>query len=194
MRKLVLLMHTSLDGFVAGPAGEMDWITINEEIYKIPGKLTDEADTALYGRVTYDMMEGYWPTAAESPKATAHTIKHAKWYNSVQKLIVSNSLKDDPKKRRKVIGGNIAEQIAQLKKKEGKDILLIGSPSVIHPLVEKDLVDDYWLLVNSVILGEGIPLFSKTDNKIKLKLESNKVFGDAVVCMHYSRIPTTKQL
>ena len=69
MRKVILLMHTSLDGFVAGPNGEMDWITFDEELADDVGKITDNADTALYGRITYDMMKSYWPTAGESPTA-----------------------------------------------------------------------------------------------------------------------------
>src|ERR671933_369653 len=89
MRKLVLFMHTSLDNFVAGPNGEMDWITVDEEIFEYAGKRTSEADTALYGRVTYQMMESYWPTAADQPGASKHDIQHSAWYKSVEKVVVS---------------------------------------------------------------------------------------------------------
>jgi dihydrofolate reductase len=86
VRRLVLFMHTSLDGFVAGPSGEMDWIDVNEEMFDYAGQRTREADTALYGRVTYQIMESYWPTAGDQPTATKHDIEHSKWYNSVAKV------------------------------------------------------------------------------------------------------------
>src|SRR5436853_7158414 len=82
MRRLVLFMHTSVDGFVAGLNGEMDWINVDDDMFEYAGKQTDLADTALYGRITYQMMESYWPTAADQPNATKHDIQHSRWYNS----------------------------------------------------------------------------------------------------------------
>jgi dihydrofolate reductase len=74
MRKVILFMHTTLDGFVAGPNGEMDWINVDDEMFDFAGKQTNQADTALYGRVTFEMMNGYWPTAGEQPNASKHDI------------------------------------------------------------------------------------------------------------------------
>lgn len=93
MRKLVLFIHTSLDGFVTDSKGKMDWINIDEEMFDYAGQRTQEADTALYGRGTYLIMESYWPTAADKPNATKHDIEHAVWYNQVDKVIVSKTLK-----------------------------------------------------------------------------------------------------
>ena len=83
MRKLIFFMHTSLDGFVAGLNGEMDWIKVDDAIFDFVGTMTDQADTALYGRVTYQMMESYWPTAGEKSNASKHDIEHSIWYNKV---------------------------------------------------------------------------------------------------------------
>src|SRR5204863_1904533 len=80
MRKIISFMHISLDGFVAGLNGEMDWIKVDEEIFDHVGRRISEGDTALYGRVTYQMMENYWPTAADKQTATRHEIQHSKWY------------------------------------------------------------------------------------------------------------------
>jgi dihydrofolate reductase len=91
MGKIVLFMHTTLDGFVAGQNGEMNWIIVDDEIFDFAGNNTDHADTALYGRVTYEMMEGYWPTAGNQPTASKHDIKHSNWYNRVTKVILSKS-------------------------------------------------------------------------------------------------------
>ena len=92
MRKLVLFMHTSLDGFVASIKGEMNWMHIDEELFDYAGNRTNESDLALYGRKTFEMMEGYWPTAASKPNASRHDIEHSTWYNQVQKIVLSKTL------------------------------------------------------------------------------------------------------
>src|SRR5689334_21295359 len=92
MRKLISSMHISLDGFVGGPNGEMDWIHVDADLFDFVGKMTDNADAALYGRKTYEMMEGYWPTAGDQPNASKHDIEHSTWYNKVQKIVISNTL------------------------------------------------------------------------------------------------------
>ena len=185
MRRLVLFMHTSLDGFVAGPNGEMDWINVDEEIFDYAGRRTNEADTALYGRVTYQMMESYWPTAADQPGATKHDIEHSRWYNKVAKVVLSRTMKGAKPANTKVIGGNLKDEIIKLKKEPGKDILMFGSPTAAHSLMAEHLIDDYWLFMNPVLLGEGIPLFKGLKEKAALKLVESHVFSSGVVCLHY---------
>lgn len=186
MRKLVLLMHTTLDGFVAGPNGEMDWIYVGDEMFDIAGERTSESDTALYGRVTYQIMESYWPTAADKPAATKHDIEHSRWYNSVRKVIFSRTMKGADIANTEIICENIPREVNRLKQETGKDILILGSPSAVHSLMEDNLIDEYWLLVNPVLLGRGIPIFKNIKNRIKLKLVSHKVFTSGVVCVHYT--------
>jgi dihydrofolate reductase len=188
MRKIVLFMHTSLDGFVAGPNGEMDWIKVDNEIFDYVGKRTDQSDTALYGRVTYDLMEGYWPTAAEKPGATKHTIDHSKWYASVSKIVASRTMKGKNPKNTKIISENIQNEILKIKETEGKEILVFGSPSVGHVLMQHNLIDEYWLFVNPVLLGKGIPLFKDIQELKKLKLMKSHVFSSGVNCVNYSGI------
>ena len=135
-------MHVSLDGFVANANGELDWIKVDEQIFGYAGKVTDQADVALYGRVTYEMMEGYWPTAADQPNATAHDVQHGHWYNGVKKVIVSNSLQGQDLPNTQIIGGsNLAAEIRDLKQQPGKDIAMFGSPTTAHSLMEQDLSD-----------------------------------------------------
>lgn len=93
MRKIISFMHVSLDGFVAGPNGELNWIKRDEELFDYVGKRIQETNTALYGRVTYEMMEAYWPTAGDEPEASKHDIEHSKWYNNVHKLVLSKIMK-----------------------------------------------------------------------------------------------------
>src|SRR6478736_5693700 len=103
MRKIISFMHISLDGFVAGPNGEMNWITVNEEIFDHVEKRIGEGDAALYGRVTYDMMESYWPTAADAPDASKHDKVHSKWYKNAHKIVLSKTLKGTDKPNTTII-------------------------------------------------------------------------------------------
>jgi dihydrofolate reductase len=184
MRKLVLGMHTSLDGFVAGPNGEMDWIYVDDDIFNIAGKLTNNADTALYGRITWQMMEAYWPTAADKPNATSHDIEHSTWYNAVEKIVASRAMRSGYANT-SFINNDLAQAVKQLKVRDGKNIQVFGSPSLCHVLMQHNLIDDYWLFVNPVILGEGIPLFKDVRNKIQLHLAEAKTFNKGVQCLHY---------
>jgi dihydrofolate reductase len=181
-------MHTSLDGFVAGPNGEMDWIIVDEEIFDYAGDRTNKADTALYGRVTYQMMESYWPTAAEQPNASKHDIQHSTWYNKVNKVVLSKTMKDANLINTKIISDNIPNEINKLKQEEGNEIVIFGSPSVVHSLISENLIDDYWLFVNPVLLGQGIPLFKNITARTKLKLVKSNSFTSGVVCLHYEKI------
>src|SRR3954470_7621374 len=115
MRNLIFFMHTSLDGFVAGLKGEMDWIKVDEEIFDFVATITDKADTALYGRVTYEMMQGYWPTAGQQPNASKHDIEHSAWYMNVQKIVLSTTLSTEGLVNTTVIAHDLAENIANIK-------------------------------------------------------------------------------
>lgn len=187
MRKIILFMHTSLDGFVAGPNGEMDWINVDEKMFEYAGRQTDNSSTALYGRVTYEMMEGYWPTAGKQPNASKHDIEHSNWYNKVEKVIISRSLKNKNIPNTKIISENLSEEIEKLKQQPGKDIVIFGSPSASHSLMQLNLIDEYWLFVNPVILGKGIPLFKNINDRMNLKLVESNVFSSGVVGLHYKK-------
>lgn len=180
-------MHVSLDGYVAGPNGEMDWITVNEDIFDYAGRRTNEADTALYGRVTYEMMEGYWPTAADGPNPSKHDIEHSAWYNKVQKVVLSRTLQGQDLPNTIIISNQIADHINALKQGEGKEIIIFGSPSAAHALMQEDLIDDYWLFVNPVLLGKGIHLFNGIKQTTKLDLKESNRFDSGVVCLHYEK-------
>ncbi|MCW3465808.1 dihydrofolate reductase family protein [Chitinophaga nivalis] len=185
MRKTVLFMHTSLDNFVAGPQGEMNWINANDEIFTYASQSTRAADTALYGRKTYEMMESYWPTAADQPNPSAHDLEHAEWYNRVTKVVISTTLQGSEKPRTIIFSERIAEQVQALKATAGKDILIFGSPSTVHFLMQENLIDEFWLFVNPIVLGKGIPLFKGLTHTIKLDLIKRIAFDSGVVCLHY---------
>lgn len=179
-------MHVSLDGFVAGPNGEMNWIKAEQEIFDYVGTRISRGDTALYGRVTYEMMENYWPKAGQQPNAAEHTIKHAKWYNNVHKVVLSTTMTETGLSNTTIISNQLAERINEIKQQPGEDILLFGSPTATHSLIQQNLIDGFWLFVNPMILGQGIPLFTDIKEAIKLKLlPATRQFHCGVIELNY---------
>jgi dihydrofolate reductase len=188
MKKLIFFMHSSLDGFVARPNGEMNWIKFDDAMFDFVGTMTEQADTALYGRVTYQMMESYWPTAGDKPNASKHDIEHSQWYNSVSKVVLSTTMKDDGQQNVMVISDNISENINKIKQQGGKNILIFGSPSASNALLQKGLVDEFWIFVNPVLLGQGIPLFKDITESVELELIETRTFNMGVIALHYSKV------
>jgi len=188
MRKLIFFMHTSLDSFVAGPNGEMNFITVNETMFDFIATMTAEADTALYGRVTYEMMQSYWPTAGEKPNASKHDIEHSNWYNKVSKVVLSKTLHETGLHNTKVISDHLSDNINKLKQLEGKNILIFGSPHASQSLLNEGLIDEFWLFVNPIILGKGMPLFKDITGTTKLNLIESKTFPGGVIALHYGKL------
>ena len=180
-------MHTSLDGFVAGPKGEMNWIKVDEEMFDFVATMTDQADTALYGRVTYEMMQSYWPKAGEQPNATKHDKEHSAWYNKVSKVVLSKTISEKELDNTTIINGQLTDNINKIKKQDGKNILIFGSPGASQSLLNQGLVDEFWLFVNPIILGQGMPLFKDITGTTKLKLVESKTFACGVIALHYKK-------
>lgn len=180
-------MHVSLDGFVAGPNGEMNWIKVDEEIFDFVGTMTAQADTALYGRVTYEMMQGYWPEAGNKPNASKHDKEHSAWYNKVNKVVLSTTLEQKGLINTTVIAKDLTNSINKVKQQEGQQILIFGSPGASQSLLNEGLIDEFWLFVNPIILGEGRPLFQGVTVSTDLKLSGSKTFGCGVIALHYEK-------
>ena len=187
MRNLIFFMHTSIDGFVAGTKGELDWIKADDEIFDFVGTMTDKADTALYGRVTYEIMQSYWPTAGDHPNASKHDKEHSAWYNKVPKIVLSNTISEKGLDNTTVFSGQLAENIHKIKQQDGKNILIFGSPRASQSLLNKGLIDEFWLFVNPIILGQGMPLFKDITSTIKLNFVASKAFACGVIALHYEK-------
>jgi dihydrofolate reductase len=188
-RKLVLLEHISLDGFLAGPNGEMDWIRVGDEVWDYVDPLTAAADTAVFGRVTYQMMASYWPAAADGQAATKHDIDHARWVNGARKLVASRTLAAAPWGKWDnvtLVRDDFAAEIRARKQQPGKDMLLIGSASLARSLIGEGLIDEYRITVNPVVLGGGAPLFpGGVMAPLDLCLVEARTFASGVVALHY---------
>ena len=138
----------------------------------------------MYGRVTYQMMEGYWPNAGSKPNASRHDIEHSAWYKNVHKVVLSKTL--GAKHDTTIISDDLAARVNEIKQQRGNDILVFGSPAATHALMQQNLIDGFWLFVNPIILGQGIPLFTNIQDKIKLKLlPATKQFASGVTELNY---------
>lgn len=185
MRNVVLFMHISLDGFAAGPNGELNWISYDEELQKYAEGIVNTVGTPMYGRTTFQMMQGYWPTVLNNPSAKPHEIAHARWIENVEKIVFSKSLSKVEWNNTRLIHVNIAEEISKLKQQPGKDLVIFGSPGLAHSFMELDLIDQYQLTLNPVVLGRGIPMFEKIKSQSHLKLIDAKTLKSGVVGLHY---------
>ncbi len=188
MRKIILFMHTSLDGFTAGPNGEMDWIGVDDEIFEDVLDLQNTADAALFGGVLYREMAGYWPGVAANPSSTKSELEHANWLNHSPKLVFSRTLQTTDWNNSKIVRENIPAEVQKLKAESGKNILLFGGAEIARVLMDQGLIDEYRLNVNPVVLGNGKPLFRDAGEKINLKLLETRSFHSGVVGLRYQSV------
>ena len=170
MRKLVLFMHVSLDGFAADVNRGLGWISYDSELQQYADGIVATVGSPVYGRVTYELMESYWPKVLDNPDASENSKAHAKWVDKVTKIVFSKTMKKADWNNTIVINENIAEEINKLKQQPGKDLVIFGSPGLSHSFMELDLIDEYQLTLNPVLLGSGLPVYENIKNKTNLKL------------------------
>jgi dihydrofolate reductase len=185
MRKIIFLIHVSLDGYVAGENGEMDWIVYNDEVARYVYDLHATTDTAIYGRMTYEMMAGYWPTVLSDPNSGEGDREHARWLEGASKIAVSRSMQSADWENTTIIGDNLSSEITRLKQQPGKDMWLLGSPTLAQSMMRLGLIDEYRINVNPVIVGKGKPLFGGLDTQLNLKLLEARTFAGGVVALRY---------
>ncbi len=179
--------YVSLDGYFTGLLGEIDWfksIRKDEEFDRVTHEQAKSGGTILLGHTTYEMMKNYWPT----PEAIATDPGMAKAMNSGAKIVFSRrleSVEEGPNWKNVTLMKEInKENMTKLKKQKGKDIVIIGSGSVVRQLTDLDLVDEYQLMVVPVILGAGKSFFSNV-RQMDLELMEGKVFKNGVVQLRY---------
>ena len=132
-------------------------------------------------------MEDYWPTADQQPNATAHDLEHAHWYRQVRKVVISKSLLATPEGNVQVIGSDLLGEVEALKRSSSREILLFGSPTAAHSLMAQNLIDGYWLFVNPVLLGRGVPIFQNINATTGLRLLDTMKLDSGVIALNYER-------
>ncbi len=143
------------------PMASLGWISLSDDLFGYVEHRIQQTDTALYGRVTYQMMESYWPTAAEQPNASQHDHAHSRWYKTARKIVLSKTLLEKNHPNTQIIRSNLSDELSKLNHSAGSEILLFGSPSATHSLMAENLIDEYWLFINPILLGRVFP-YSKT--------------------------------
>jgi dihydrofolate reductase len=185
MRKLIYSMGVSLDGFIAGPEGEIDWSAPDEELHRFHNQQARETGVYLYGRRLYEVMR-YWETADEEPSAPEHELEFARIWKDTPKIVFSKTPEEVEGNARLVRDG-VAEEVAKLKKQPGKE-LAVGGAGLASTFMKLGLIDEYRLFVSPVVLGGGTPYFPALDERINLELVETQTFGSRVLYVRYRRV------
>ena len=184
MPELIYSMGVSLDGFIAGPAGEIDWSAPDEELHRFHNEQTRNVGAHLCGRRLYEVM-AYWETVDESTALPEHELEFARIWKGMPKIVFSTTLEKVEGNARLVRDGAL-EELAKLKEQPGED-LAVGGAGLARTFIERDLVDEYRLFVSPVVLGGGTPYFPALDQRINLELVETRTFGSRVVYVRYRR-------
>lgn len=188
MRKLVLFMHVSLDGYATDTNGGLDWIPYNEELEKYAEEVVAEVGSPVYGRTTYRLMESYWPTMLDNPNASKHSMDHANWLQDVKKIVISGTMDKAEWNNTMLIKDNIAEEIKALKEQPGKNLVIFGSPGAAKTLLQLGLIDEFLLTICPVVLGGGKSIFDGGSEKTRLKLLSSRTLKAGVIAARYELV------
>ena len=169
----------TLDGFCDHTA-----MIADEEIHQHYNELLSDADTLIYGRITYQLMESYWPSVVKNPTGNKPMDEFAVLIDNIPKIVFSRTLQNVEWKNTKLKKEIIKEEILKLKHETGKNIL-VGSPSLIVAFSQLDLIDEYQLGVQPTVLGNGLVLFKNIKDRINLKLLKTKTFGCGAIALYY---------
>lgn len=185
MRRIIQIMHTSLDGFVAGTNGELDWFENANEHLGFVNELIQNSDSIMLGRVTYEMFNSYWPDIETDQISSTDEKNYSRWYNSATKILLSKSFDKEIPNRTILIGNDTINSIKELKAEKGKNILLFGSPTIGQILAQESLIDEYWVFVNPVVFGTGVRMFDTNHAMLRLNLIETKIIANGEVALHY---------
>jgi dihydrofolate reductase len=180
MRRFKLQVQTTVDGYLAGPGGEMDWMTFpwTGDIEAYVNGLTETVDTIVLGR---KLAEGFIPAWQAGPEGEDQ--ESIDWMNNTPKVVVSNSLRESPWENAVVAGGDLVETVNRLKAREGGDLITYGGGTLVSSLIGAGLLDELHLFVNPTAIGAGMPVFPS--GKQRLRLVAARAFECGITALHY---------
>ena len=181
MRKLFVFNLVTLDGYFEGPNRDISWHNVDAEFNEYAVAMLASVDMLLFGRVTYDLMASYWPT----PDAVKNDPIVAEKMNSLPKIVFSRTLNKPGWNNARLMKENIEEEIKNMKKQPGKDLALLGSGSILSEFTQRGLIDEYRIMVNPVVLGDGKPMFKGIKDRLKLELIQTRTFHNGNVLLYY---------
>jgi dihydrofolate reductase len=181
MTKLISQMMMSVDGYFEGANGELDWHNVDEDYNEYAAALLRSVDAIVFGRLTYRLLEDYWTTeqAAKNDPFIAEKI------NELPKFVFSNTLHHVEWHNAALVKGDPAQEIRKLKQQFGKDLAILGSANLVSSLTKLGLIDEYQIMVNPVVLGEGVPLFQGLHERLNLEWTGTKTFRSGNVLLTY---------
>jgi len=185
MRKIILMMSVSVDGFIEGPQRQIDWHLVDDELHSHFNEQLAVMGAFLNGRVTYELMAEFWPTADSDPSSTAPMVEFARIWRDMPKIVFSRTL-ERADWNTTVVRDVVVEEIMALKAQPGGDLGL-GGADLAAAFMRHDLIDEYRLYVHPVLIGRGKPLFPASDATTDLRLAETRAFGNGVVLLRYQR-------
>ncbi len=182
MRKLLVSNLISLDGYFEGPNKEIDWFMVEENFFTYARDLLENVDGVVFGRVTYQLMAEFWPNDVDNDPAITHKMNH------LPKYVFSQSLDRVDWTHSVLVKGDLTEEVNKLKQQPGKDLVIFGSGKLVSSMTNLNLIDEYRLIVNPVILGSGHTLFQGVKNKITMELIETKTLKSGAIILYYRPI------
>lgn len=196
MRKVVLFMMVSLDGYFEGPNHDLSWHNVDNEFNAFAVKNLNESGVLLFGRRTYELMANFWPSY-KPKKGDKDDILVAQKMNNLPKVVFSKTLKTVKQIRNwnnvTLIKGNIAHEIKRLKNQPGKNLAVFGSSNLSSSLLEMGLLDELRIMINPVVIGKGTPLFNGIKDRFNFKLTKTKTFKSGNILLYYQKAAKQKR-
>ena len=183
MRKLRLQVQMSVDGCIAGPNNEMDWLVWDDDYLKYINDITESVDTIIMGRKMVDGFIPYWTEVANKPDDPMNAI--AKKMVEIPKVVFTKSLTKSEWPNTDIATGDLKDEITRLKSRDGRDIIVYGGISFDSSLIKENLIDEFYLFVNPIVIGNGKTIFKDLKEIQKLTLIASKVFDCGLVLLHY---------
>jgi dihydrofolate reductase len=185
MRKLTVFNLMTLDGYIAGEGGDISWHHVDEEFQELANAASKSGNTLLFGRVTYELMAGFWPT----PEAIETDPVVAAGMNKADKIVFSRTLQKADWNNTRLVKDGMLDEVGRLKQGTGKDLTLLGSGSIVAQFAEEGLIDEYQILLNPVAIGKGKTMFEGLKHRLALKLIRTRTFGNGNILLTY--VPET---
>ena len=190
MRKVIAMIHLSLDGLAATPNDELDWISYDAELEQYAHSMPAITDAVIWGRRTYEGMAGYWLTVPGNPDSSPSEREHAQFLEGATKIVVSRTLDRvawNGADNTVLIKDHIADEINAIKRQPGKDIWFLGSVALAQTFMQLDLIDEFRININPTVLGQGKPYFAQGTSGFPLKLLETQTLTSGVVALRYER-------
>ena len=179
------MMSVSLDGFIEGPNRELDWHMVDDELHSHFNEVLRTAGAFLYGRVNFELMAGFWPTADADPSSTGPMVEFAQIWRDTPKIVYSKTLQRAGWNTT-VVRDVVPEEVTRLKVQPGGDLSL-GGADLAASFMRLGLIDEYRIYVHPIVIGTGKPLFPRSGPSVNLRLLETRAFGNGVLLLHYRK-------